>query len=148
MNKHTTIPLDQQQNISGKPLPQSEVEARLHLDNLKYPLSTLQKLDAFFVLNYIPVLTSNRLPRKGNVYVMRCGDVYKIGLSTSPERRKLQIAEYVPGNIEIILTLNTWDMYGLEQSLHSTFLGSKVSGQREWFFLTPDDIEFIRGLAL
>lgn len=150
MSDYITPLATEQLNISGKPLPTTEHDARaeLYFASRLRSLSLAEKLDVYFLLNYIHVLNGTRNPNKGYVYLMRCGDVHKIGLSTNPNRRKVEIEEYMPGDIETVVTISTWDTYGLEQSLHSTFLWRRVSGQREWFFLSPSDVNFIKGLAL
>jgi hypothetical protein len=41
--------------------------------------------------------------------------------------------------------IQTSDMRELERMLHARFADKRVDG--EWFILTPEDVEYIKGLA-
>jgi len=57
--------------------------------------------------------------------------------TTTPAQRRLLA--------ELICTIATEDMHGLESRLHKRFADKRANG--EWFLLDEADVEYIRGLA-
>jgi hypothetical protein len=84
-------------------------------------------------------------PKAGYVYVLKAGPYYKIGVSTNIDRRIKQLSTLPPFDLELIFTIQTSDMYGLESKLHERFDHQRQNG--EWFILTITDIEWIRSNA-
>jgi len=89
-------------------------------------------------------------PQAGYVYLMRdAHDDYKIGHSVNPgNRRKLILRESKQkhGFIEIVLTIPTDDMIGLELALQRRFDHLNIEG--EWFRLSKEEVTEIRLIRL
>jgi hypothetical protein len=81
---------------------------------------------------------------RGNVYLLRAGPYYKIGVSTQVDERIKQLSTLPPFDIELLHTLPTDDMYKLEKQLHERYADKRKNG--EWFELDQDDVEYIKGL--
>lgn len=83
---------------------------------------------------------------KGYVYLLQSATgAYKIGRTKNPKDRMKTFSVKLPFEVEYICIIQTDDMYGLEQSLHDQFANKRLNG--EWFNLTPEDVEHIKGLA-
>jgi hypothetical protein len=82
--------------------------------------------------------------KEGFVYILKCGPYYKIGLSQVVDKRVEQLSTIPPFDVELIYTIETDDMYGLESSLHNKFSEKRKNG--EWFELEGADLEYIKGL--
>ena len=78
---------------------------------------------------------------KGYVYLIRNGDLYKIGHTSNLERRLKQLQPCV-----LVQSLITDRSLNLEQELHKRFQGVRLP-QSEYFRLTPHQVEQVR-LAL
>lgn len=79
------------------------------------------------------------------VYLMKMGEYCKIGFTrTSSTKRKTVLQSGSPLPIEIIHEISTPNYKDVERSLHERFASKRRSG--EWFALSPDDIEYIKGL--
>jgi hypothetical protein len=79
----------------------------------------------------------------GYVYLMRDSDgLVKIGRSTVPSARRHAVAREVGKDIELLATIATDDMDGLERAAHRHFGASRVRG--EWFNLSGLDLELVR----
>jgi len=113
-------------------------EANEHEMNERYPRHSLSKT---------PKNPSGRArnAQKGYVYLMRSGKHYKIGASKDPDTRRDFLGTKPPFEIEIVCTIPTDDMFGLEDELHVQFSDKHVNG--EWFELEPSDVAYIKGLA-
>lgn len=80
----------------------------------------------------------------GYVYVMECRGYFKIGHSTDPRRRLRKLRTGSPIPIRLVHTLETALYREIEQQLHARFHKQRRSG--EWFVLSPEDIEYIKGV--
>ena len=78
---------------------------------------------------------------KGYVYLIRNGDLYKIGHTSNLERRLKQLQPCV-----LVQSLITDRSLNLEQELHKRFQGVRLP-QSEYFLLNPHQVEQVR-LAL
>ena len=78
---------------------------------------------------------------KGYVYLIRNGDLYKIGHTSNLERRLKQLQPCV-----LVQSLITDRSLNLEQELHKRFQGVRLP-QSEYFRLNPHQVEQVR-LAL
>jgi len=98
-----------------------------------------------------PTPTPKRSPKAiqkksaGYVYLMQSGKHHKIGASVDPDKRRDYLGTKPPFEIEIVCTIETDDMYGLEARLHERFADKRKNG--EWFELEKDDVEYIKGLV-
>ena len=98
----------------------------------------------------------NRLPKVrqasdcGFVYVARRGEAYKIGFSRHHVARRVCNASAV-----LVLTMPTGQRPSvLEYALNKRFASKRLPPQgdrdgdkREWFALTDEDLEWLRGFA-
>ena len=85
--------------------------------------------------------------RKGYVYLLHPvgHNVYKIGCTVDLVNRlqRMQRGRDVP--LEYVACIPSDDYELLEQRLHRIYRRFRLDG--EWFALTPEDVEYIRGLA-
>lgn len=80
----------------------------------------------------------------GYVYLLQCGDLYKIGFSLQPRKRLKQFRTGSPHPILLIHSLRTSCYRQIERQLHHHFRGKRESG--EWFKLDPEDVSYIKSL--
>ena len=92
-----------------------------------------------------PRATETPTPEHGFVYVLQAGEFYKIGVSKHVDSRIKQLATLPPFDLELICTIETADMYGLEKVMHMRFDHVRVKG--EWFELDSHDVDAIRAFA-
>lgn len=89
------------------------------------------------------------MPHKGGagyVYLLQSTTgAYKIGRSINPHNRLKTFEVKLPFEVEYVCVIATDSMVALEAALHGRFADKRVNG--EWFALTPDDVEYIKGLA-
>lgn len=69
--------------------------------------------------------------QKSHVYVLKCGDLYKIGKSDKPGRRLKSMQ--LPQPAELIASFESTDAHALEKKLHKQFKEFRTHG--EWFKL-------------
>jgi hypothetical protein len=69
----------------------------------------------------------------GHVYLMQCGDLYKVGMSQDPERRRRQVSLSVGQPVVLLFTVKTSDMANCEAAWHQRFAAVRRTG--EWFAL-------------
>lgn len=85
--------------------------------------------------------TTKKTP-KGYIYIMECGEKYKIGLSKNIERRKKEL-DNRPFPVNIIYKSKLIDnVYKIEEEIHSHFKEKQING--EWFDLNENDIRVIK----
>lgn len=85
-------------------------------------------------------------PRAGYVYLLQSPTgAYKIGRSRNPQDRLRTFQIKLPFEVEYVCVIRCADMVALEAELHRAFEHKRLNG--EWFALTGNDIEFIKGLA-
>lgn len=84
--------------------------------------------------------------RAGYVYLIQSSTgAYKIGKTKNPQDRIRTFAIKLPFEVEYVCLIPTTDMAELETRLHQRFADKRVNG--EWFNLSPEDVEYIKGLA-
>lgn len=74
----------------------------------------------------------------GYVYMQRHGADYKIGFTTSLNKRSRQIQIELPREIELVHSILTDDPKGIESYWHKRFAAKRTRG--EWFKLTKEDV--------
>ena len=93
--------------------------------------------------------TTRRVVRHGSpgfVYLLQSPtSAYKIGRASNPHNRLKTFGVQLPFEVEFIALIQTDDMHNLERELHALFDNKRING--EWFALTQQDVEYIRGLA-
>ncbi len=97
---------------------------------------------ASFARNYVTSHQSKDLQEKdvatGYVYMQRHSSDYKIGYTTSLNKRGRQIQIELPQEIELVHSILTDDPAGVESYWHKRFAAKRTRG--EWFKLTKADI--------
>ena len=84
--------------------------------------------------------------RAGYVYLIQSPTgKHKIGRTVNPADRMRTFTVKLPFEVAYVCVIATEDMYALERTLHRKFKNQRVNG--EWFDLSADDIEYIKGLA-
>jgi hypothetical protein len=68
----------------------------------------------------------------------------KIGLTSSPNSRLSNFQTSCPYHLEFIALIKTHGASSLEHSLHIKFAAKRLRG--EWFNLSEEDIDYIKGL--
>lgn len=80
----------------------------------------------------------------GYVYLLQCGEHFKIGYSLTPHKRVRQLRTGSPHPIRMIHELKTPCFKLIEKQLHHKFRSKR--GKGEWFTLAPEDVEYITSL--
>lgn len=80
----------------------------------------------------------------GYVYLLKCGDHFKIGFSKTPRKRLRQLRTGSPLPITVEHQLKTPHFRAVEQQLHIHFRNKRGNG--EWFTLSEDDVSYIKSL--
>jgi len=90
---------------------------------------------------------AERAKTDGYVYLVQCGDRFKIGMSKDPTKRIKQLASSaaISAPLELICTIKTEDAKQLEAALHDRFSDNRV--YHEWFTLSPQDVQSIKELS-
>ncbi|MDP9380547.1 MAG: GIY-YIG nuclease family protein [Chloroflexota bacterium] len=78
------------------------------------------------------------------VYIVRCGDSYKIGRAQNVWRRIDTLQTGAPQKLELMYTVNSPDARVTEGTLHLLFRAKRVHG--EWFALTDEDFDRLHTL--
>ena len=83
------------------------------------------------------------LPRdSGAVYLLRWGQIFKIGCSRNPDHRTTVIARGMPRSTRLVHVIATDDPYGVEAYWHRRFADRRIGG--EWFRLSADEVAAFR----
>lgn len=90
-------------------------------------------------------LTSGGVNAAGYVYMQRHASDYKIGFTTSLNKRGRQIQIELPQEIELVHSILTDDPQGVEAYWHRRFADKRTRG--EWFRLTKNDVAAFRRWA-
>lgn len=91
-------------------------------------------------------ITPIRRDAPGYVYLIQSpSSAYKIGRARNPHNRMKTFGVQLPFEVEFVALIQTDDMYGLERRLHDRFHAKRING--EWFALTPEDVDYIKGLV-
>lgn len=82
----------------------------------------------------------------GYVYLLQSPTkAYKIGRTSNPKSRAKTFGVQLPFEVEFICLIQADDMRQLETELHQRFSDKRING--EWFALSPDDVDYMKGLA-
>jgi hypothetical protein len=88
-----------------------------------------------------------RKVRTGYVYLLKADSgLYKIGRAIDPKNRGKTFGVQLPFEVDFVCTIKSDDYEALELELHEKFKDFRVRG--EWFNLAPDDVEYIKSLAV
>ncbi len=77
-----------------------------------------------------------------SVYIVRCGDYYKVGKADNVEHRVKQLQTGNASRLDVVWTVETGNAFALENYLHKQYADKRAVG--EWFALTEDDIKSIQ----
>ena len=80
----------------------------------------------------------------GYLYLLQCGEHYKIGFSQTPRKRLRQLRTGSPHPIIVVHELRTAFYRQIEKKLHYKFADKR--GRGEWFKLEPEDVQHIKSL--
>lgn len=84
--------------------------------------------------------------KPGYVYLLKSeAGHYKIGRSVNPESRHKTFGIQLPFRVSYECLIKTENMKRLEAELHEKFAHKRLDG--EWFDLSTEDIEYIKGIA-
>lgn len=78
----------------------------------------------------------------GYVYLLKANRYFKIGRSSSFERRSRQLAIQLPERAETVHVIRTDDPVGIELYWHRRFEAKRKNG--EWFALSAEDVKAFR----
>jgi hypothetical protein len=78
----------------------------------------------------------------GYVYLLKVSRHFKIGRSSSFERRSRQLAIQLPERAETVHVIRTDDPVGIELYWHRRFEAKRKNG--EWFELSAEDVKAFR----
>lgn len=78
----------------------------------------------------------------GVVYLIRAGRHFKVGRTTSLDRRTRQLAIQLPERAVAVHAIRTDDPAGIERYWHGRFAAQRLNG--EWFALTAADVSAFR----
>lgn len=79
--------------------------------------------------------------KRGEIYVVRGGDKFKIGMTNDTSKRIKSLQTSSPQKLELVLNFSTPDVATVEKWLHETFSSHRVNG--EWFSLNQFDLDYI-----
>lgn len=83
--------------------------------------------------------------KPGYVYILRYGYYYKIGKANNVSSRITDLGVSMPEEPELIHTIEASEPFIAEKYLHDLFESQKV--RREWYDLTEDNIQWLKGLT-
>src|SRR5690606_26032137 len=85
-------------------------------------------------------LSNSKLRPDGFIYILKLNgfDIYKIGVSSNPERRIKDIDGANPFGVDVLFTEYFKNVYEMEECVHDSFC--KNSMRREWFKIQPEDV--------
>lgn len=107
-------------------------------------LSPTRRAHLHELVNQLPQSTSTTWQKpKEYIYVTKAEFGFKIGMTSRPKSRPLQVAGNCPIKLEVVLVMEVDDMRKAEARLHRFFENKRLRG--EWFALTAEDIALIRG---
>lgn len=110
--------------------------------NNKAKGSYVSPLDSL-VAGYGP-FNDTPIPVPEFIYVTKAAFGCKIGRTTRPELRPLQVTGNAPIELEVLIVKEVSGSREVEKSLHFYFKEKWLRG--EWYFLDDSDIAFIRDL--
>lgn len=86
------------------------------------------------------------LPQKGWIYIVQCGDHYKIGKTKNVKRRFIQLQSSMPYPLRLEHQSQHDNVVQVERELHTMFHDKWIRG--EWFKLSDEDLAwFKKGIA-
>ena len=83
--------------------------------------------------------------RPGYVYVVQCGEFYKIGRTTNLERRIPQLTVQLPYPLKLVCFIQTPNSASEERRLHELYADKRLNG--EWFALTDEQVKEIKAMT-
>lgn len=83
---------------------------------------------------------NSKMRPDGFVYILKMKgfNIYKIGVSSNPKRRIIDIDSANPFGVDLMFQEFFKNVYEMEECIHDSF--SKNLLRKEWFKIHPDDI--------
>lgn len=133
------LDLLKQQDLLAIAYPQNPAQLLAGELTIKLNLEKIHKITTGHFPNTSPSET------RGFVYVVRSGNLVKIGRTNDLERRLRQLSTMNSGELELICSIPTGDSVTLEKKLHQQFQPFRQHG--EWFQLPEKSIQWLQFLA-
>ncbi|MCT7958858.1 GIY-YIG nuclease family protein [Laspinema palackyanum] len=135
----SSLELLKQQDLLGLTYPQNPSQLLAGELSIKLNLDKLQKI------------TTGQFPGNstsethGFVYVIRSGNLVKIGRTNNLKRRLRQLSTMNSKELELICSISTGDSVTLEKQLHQQFKQFRQHG--EWFDLPDESVQWLKSLS-
>lgn len=78
---------------------------------------------------------------QGTVYLVKCGDYYKIGRTKNFAQRFYCLQRYLPIQLDAVATVQVEDNIKCERYFHRFLKNKRVRG--EWFELSHKDVSYM-----
>jgi hypothetical protein len=118
-------------NISSRKSKRVQTRKKAKINS---PLDKLEELYGPF--------NKNPRPAPEFIYVTKAPFGCKIGRTTRPELRPLQVAGNAPVQLEVLIVKEVANSYEIERRIHDHFKYKWLRG--EWFSLDDSDVQLIR----
>jgi hypothetical protein len=90
------------------------------------------------IQHYLEEAEKEEMCKKGFVYLIKCGEFYKIGKTTNLEKRIKQLTTGNPYPLVLVNSIYSLDIDSLEKSFHSYYRQKRIIG--EWFKLNFEEV--------
>lgn len=131
------VTLDTAKHLSMISKSKKAHEIREYFIQCEKKINELQFIDKINEIINIPNI--DEFQKEGFVYLIKCDDSYKIGVSKKPHNRLNTLQTGTAKKLELIYYKKFDDCYKVEKYLHKTFNDKRISG--EWFNLEIRDID-------
>ena len=90
------------------------------------------------IQHYLEEAEKEEMCKEGFVYLIKCGEFYKIGKTTNLEKRIKQLTTGNPYPLILVNSIYSLDIDSLEKSFHSYYRQKRIIG--EWFKLNFEEV--------
>jgi len=135
----SSLDLLKQQDLLALAYPSNPSQLLAGEINIKLNLDKIHKITT----GQFP--TNSTSETKGFVYIVRSGNLVKIGRTNNLQRRLRQLSTMNSKKLQLICSIPTGDSANLEKQLHQQFKQFRQHG--EWFDLPTESIEWLKSLS-